>query len=169
MQVYLQHAQSFQSLLEIWDAHHLNNAQKVGVPLLLLIATLLRVKEEECDDDNNAIEEEEEEATKNNDKDRRKSATGASTRTTATTSTSVSRLALDGLARNIISRRMRQMYSHIASGVRIRIIAAFDVLTAIVQRDYDGSLAGETFRQFDWTLQVLQKVATPRIDNNNSR
>ena len=169
VQVYLQHAQSFQSLLEIWDAHHLNNAQKVGVPLLLLIATLLRVKEEECDDDNNAIEEEEEEATKNNDKDRRKSATGASTRTTATTSTSVSRLALDGLARNIISRRMRQMYSHIASGVRIRIIAAFDVLTAIVQRDYDGSLAGETFRQFDWTLQVLQKVATPRIDNNNSR
>ena len=178
VQVYLQHAQSFQSLLEIWDAHHLNNAQKVGVPLLLLIATLLRVKEEECDDDDNAIEEEEEkeeeekeeeEATKNKDKDRRKSATGASTRTTATTSTSVSRLALDGLARNIISRRMRQMYSHIASGVRIRIIAAFDVLTAIVQRDYDGSLAGETFRQFDWTLQVLQKVATPRIDNNNSR
>ena len=176
VQVYLQHAQSFQSLLEIWDAHHLNNAQKVGVPLLLLIATLLRVKEEECDDDDNAIEEEEkeeeeeeEEATKNKDKDRRKSATGASTRTTATTSTSASRLALDGLARNIISRRMRQMYSHIASGVRIRIIAAFDVLTAIVQRDYDGSLAGETFRQFDWTLQVLQKVATPRIDNNNSR
>ena len=178
VQVYLQHAQSFQSLLEIWDAHHLNNAQKVGVPLLLLIATLLRVKEEECDDDDNAIEEEEEkeeeekeeeEATKNKDKDRRKSATGASTRTTATTSTSVSRLALDGLARNIISRRMRQMYSHIASGVRIRVIAAFDVLTAIVQRDDDGSLAGETFRQFDWTLQVLQKVATPRIDNNSSR
>ena len=117
----------------------MNNAQKVGVPLLLLIATLLRVKEEECDDDDNTIEEEEE-ATKNNDKDRRKSATGASTRTTATTSTSVSRLALDGLARNIISRRMRQMYSHIASGVRIRVIAAFDVLTAIVQRDDDGSL-----------------------------
>ena len=61
------------------------------------------------------------------------------------------------------------MYSHIASGVRIRIIAAFDVLTAIVQRDYDGSLAGENFRLFDWTLLVLKKVATPRIDNNNSR
>ena len=51
--MYLQQAQSFQSLLEIWDAHHLNNAQKVGVPLLLFIATLLRVKDEE--------EEEEEE------------------------------------------------------------------------------------------------------------
>ena len=60
------------------------------------------------------------------------------------------------------------MYSHIASGVRVRIVAAFDVFTAIVQRDDDGSLAEETFRQFDWTLQILQKVATPRIDNNSS-
>ena len=63
-QVYLQQAQSFQSLLEIWDAHHLNNAQKVGVPLLLFIATLLRVKEEEEeeeDDDEEEGEEDEEE------------------------------------------------------------------------------------------------------------
>ena len=173
-QVYLQQAQSFQSLLEIWDAHHLNNAQKVGVPLLLFIATLLRVKDEEEEEEEEEEDDDEEEkntTTRDDDdddneekkKERRQSAAGAST-----ASTSVSRLALDGLARNIIARRMRQMYSHIASGVRVRIVAAFDVFTAIVQRDDDGSLAEETFRQFDWTLQILQKVATPRIDNNSS-
>ena len=149
----------------------MNNAQKVGVPLLLFIATLLRVKEEEEEEDDDDDDEEEKNTTTRDDddnnkekkKERRQSAAGAST-----ASTSVSRLALDGLARNIIARRMRQMYSHIASGVRVRIVAAFDVFTAIVQRDDDGSLAEETFRQFDWTLQILQKVATPRIDNNSS-
>ena len=160
--MYLQQAQSFQSLLEIWDAHHLNNAQKVGVPLLLFIATLLRVREEE-EFEEEEFDEDETTTRDDDSKKRRRSAAGAST------STSVSRLALDGLARNIIARRMRQMYSHIASGVRVRIVAAFDLFTAIIQRDDDGSLAGETFRQFDWTLQVLQKVATPRIDNNNNR
>ena len=60
-QVYLQQAQSFQSLLEIWDAHHLNNAQKVGVPLLLFIATLLRVKDEEEEEEEEEDDDEEEE------------------------------------------------------------------------------------------------------------
>ena len=140
--MYLQQAQSFQSLLEIWDAHHLNNAQKVGVPLLLFIATLLRVREEE-EFEEEEFDEDEKTTRDDDSKKRRKSTAGAST------STSVSRLALDGLARNIIARRMRQMYSHIASGVRVRIVAAFDLFTAIIQRDDDGSLAGETFRQFD--------------------
>ena len=95
---------------------------------------------------------------------------GGSNKNTNTNANSASRLALDGLARNIISRRMRQMYSHLNSGVRVRIVACFDLFTAIIERDFDdeGALARECFRQFDWTLGVLQKVATPRIDNNNN-
>jgi len=34
----------FADLLSLWDAHHLNNAQRVGVPLLALLADMLRVK-----------------------------------------------------------------------------------------------------------------------------
>jgi len=33
----------FSDLLSLWDTHHLNNAQRVGVPLLALLADMLRV------------------------------------------------------------------------------------------------------------------------------
>ena len=44
------------------------------------------------------------------------------------------RLALDSLARAIMTRRMRHIYSHLGSGIRVRVNAAFVVLAAIAGR-----------------------------------
>jgi hypothetical protein len=41
-QTYLQTSPGFADVLAIWDKHHLNNAQKVCVPLLCLLADMLR-------------------------------------------------------------------------------------------------------------------------------
>ena len=77
----------------------------------MMIKNMKRNKKKKEEEEAEAILRRRKNNNKEKKKERRQSAAGAST-----ASTSVSRLALDGLARNIIARRMRQMYSHIASG-----------------------------------------------------
>ena len=43
-QTYLQVSPGFSDILNVWDMHHLNNAQRVGVPLLALLGDMLRVR-----------------------------------------------------------------------------------------------------------------------------
>lgn len=72
------------------------------------------------------------------------------------------RLALDSLARAIMTRRMRHIYSHLGSGIRVRVNAAFVVLAAIAGRG--KRCAAELFRTFDFSLAALPKLASPPRD-----
>jgi hypothetical protein len=74
----------FSDVLALWDSHHLNNAQKVCVPLLVLLADMLR----------------------------------HTPGTDAAAAQGFVHLQLDGLARAIMSRRMRAVYSHLTSAIR---------------------------------------------------
>ena len=69
------------------------------------------------------------------------------------------RLALDSLARAIMTRRMRHVYGHLGSGVRVRVNAALILLAAIVGRGKRS--AAELFRTFDFSLAALPKIASP--------
>ena len=69
------------------------------------------------------------------------------------------RLALDSLARAIMTRRMRHVYGHLGSGVRVRVNAALILLAAIVGRGKRN--AAELFRTFDFSLAALPKIASP--------
>ena len=72
------------------------------------------------------------------------------------------RLALDSLARAIMTRRMRHVYGHLGSGVRVRVNAALILLAAIVGRGKRS--AAELFRTFDFSLAALPKIASPPRD-----
>ncbi|GAQ89059.1 hypothetical protein KFL_004830100 [Klebsormidium nitens] len=68
-------------------------------------------------------------------------------------------LRLDGLARNIVRKRMKQVYGHLTSGQRGRANACLMLLTAINGRG--KSLSGELVGTFDFTLASLAKLAAP--------
>ena len=114
----------FSDVLALWDAHHLNNAQKVCVPLLCLLADMLSHAPED-----------------------------------AAAAQGFVHLQLDGLARSVMQRRMRAVYSHLTSGIRVRHNCAFQLCAAIAARN--RQLAWEVFRNFDFTLAVLPKLANP--------
>ena len=76
-----------------------------------------------------------------------------------TAATTRERLALDSLARAIMTRRMRHIYSHLGSGIRVRVNAALMVLAAIAGRGKRS--AAELFRTFDFSLAALPKIASP--------
>jgi len=137
-QAYLARSPDFADVLGIWDSYHANHAQKVCVPLLALCATMMK-RATERDDGEDA-------------------GTSASTR---------ERLALDSLARAIVTKRMRQIYSHLGSGVRVRVNAGLMVLAAIAGRGKKS--AAELFRAFDFSLASLPKIATPPRDGGSGR
>ena len=83
----------FEDVLTIWDSYHANHTQKVCAPLLALCATMMTTGRD-------SGEEEEEEGWEEE--------------------TTRDRLALDSLARAIMTRRMRHVYSHLGSGIRAR-------------------------------------------------
>ena len=124
-QVYLQFSPGFSDLFAVWDSHHLNNAEKVCVPLICLLADMLRFSPE------NSIEAE-----------------------------SFVHLQLDGLARNIMQHRMRAVFNHLSSGVRVRQNCALALLTSIASRNH--SLAFELYRNFDFSTSSLNRLAIPR-------
>ena len=68
-------------------------------------------------------------------------------------------LQLDGLARNILQRRMRSVYSHITSGIRVRQNCALSLCASIATRS--KQLTWELYRNFDFTLPILTKLARP--------
>jgi len=136
-QEYLRHSPDFADVLGIWDSYHANHAQKVCAPLLALCGTMMTRARETA-------------AT-------RGSGAGGDAWTER------ERLALDALARAIMSRRMRQVYSHLASGVRVRVCAGLMVLAGIAGRG--KRCAAELFRTFDFTLAVLPKLAMPPRDS----
>ena len=68
-------------------------------------------------------------------------------------------LQLDGLARAILSRRMRAVYSHLTSGVRVRRNCALALLGAVAARS--RTLAWETLRAVDFSLPAFATLATP--------
>ena len=122
----------FEDVLTIWDSYHANHAQKVCAPLLALCATMMTTGRD-------SGEEEEEEGWEEE--------------------TTRDRLALDSLARAIMTRRMRHVYSHLGSGIRARVNAALMVLAATARRGRKS--AAELFRTFDFTLAALPKIAAP--------
>ena len=68
-------------------------------------------------------------------------------------------LQLDGLARNILQRRMRSVYSHLTSGIRVRHNCALSLCASIAARN--KQLTWELYRNFDFTLSTLTKLAMP--------
>ena len=68
-------------------------------------------------------------------------------------------LQLDGLARNILQRRMRSIYSHLTSGIRVRQNCALSLCASIAARN--KQLTWELYRNFDFTLPILTKLARP--------
>jgi nucleolar pre-ribosomal-associated protein 1 len=68
-------------------------------------------------------------------------------------------LQLDGLARAILSRRMRAVYSHLTSGVRVRRNCALALLGAVAARS--RTLAWETLRAVDFSLPAFATLANP--------
>ena len=122
----------FEDVLTIWDSYHANHAQKVCAPLLALCATMMTTGRD-------SGEEEEEDGWEEE--------------------TTRDRLALDSLARAIMTRRMRHVYSHLGSGIRARVNAALMVLAATARRGRKS--AAELFRTFDFTLAALPKIAAP--------
>lgn len=125
----------FEDVLTIWDSYHANHAQKVCAPLLALCATMMTTGRDagDAEDEGDGGYAEEE--------------------------TTRDRLALDSLARAIMTRRMRHVYSHLGSGIRARVNAALMVLAAIARRGRKS--AAELFRTFDFTLAALPKIAAP--------
>ena len=121
-QTYLQVSPGFADALALWDAHHLNHASSVGVPLLCLLADALRCLPAD--------------------------AAGAR---------GFVHLQLDGLARAILSRRMRAVYSHLTSGVRVRHNCALALLGAVAARS--RTLAWETLRAVDFSLPAFATLA----------
>ena len=115
----------FFDVFAIWDSHHLNNAEKVCVPLLCLLADMVLFSPENITDAESFIH-----------------------------------LQLDGLARNIIQHRMRAIYTHLSSGIRVRQNCALALCTSIVARN--RSLAFELYRNFDFSMPSLNKLAVPR-------
>ena len=97
----------FEDVLTIWDSYHANHAQKVCAPLLALCATMMTTGRDSGEEDEEEGWEEE---------------------------TTRDRLALDSLARAIMTRRMRHVYSHLGSGIRARVNAALMVLAATARR-----------------------------------
>ena len=138
-QAYLARSPDFADVLGIWDSYHANHAQKVCAPLLALCATMM---------------------TRARERDEAEDAGGSSASTTR------ERLALDSLARAIVTKRMRQIYSHLGSGVRVRVNAGLMVLAAIAGRGKKS--AAELFRTFDFSLASLPKIATPPRDGGGS-
>ena len=123
----------FADVLALWDAHHLNNAQKVCVPLLCLLADMLRCLPAD-----------------------------------AAAAQGFVHLQLDGLARTVLQRRMRAVYSHLTSGIRVRHNCALALLSSVAARS--RPLAWEVFRNFDFTLATLPKLANPpRQGSNHAR
>ena len=135
-QEYLTHSPDFADVLNIWDSYHANHAQKVCAPLLALCGTMMT---------------------------RARETAATSGRTSGDGWTERERLALDSLARAIMSRRMRQIYSHLASGVRVRVNAGLMTLAGIAGRG--KRCASELFRTFDFSLAVLPKIASPPRDS----
>ena len=131
-QEYLTHSPDFADVLNIWDSYHANHAQKVCAPLLALCGTMMT---------------------------RARETAATSGRASGDGWTERERLALDSLARAIMSRRMRQIYSHLASGVRVRVNAALMTLAGIAGRG--KRCASELFRTFDFSLGALPKIAAP--------
>ena len=129
-QVYLQLSPGFSDVFAVWDSHHLNNAEKVCVPLICLLADMLRFTPA------NSIEAE-----------------------------SFVHLQLDGLARNIMQHRMRAVYNHLSSGVRVRQNCALALLTSIASRN--RSLAFELYRNFDFSTPSLNRLAIPRSSDRS--
>jgi len=68
-------------------------------------------------------------------------------------------LQLDGLARNILQRRMRSVYSHLTSGIRVRQNCALSLCASIAARN--KQLTWELYRNFDFTLPILTKLSRP--------
>ena len=130
-QVYLQLSPGFSDVFAVWDSHHLNNAEKVCVPLICLLADMLRFSPE------NSIEAE-----------------------------SFVHLQLDGLARNIMQHRMRAVFNHLSSGVRVRQNCALALLTSIASRN--RSLAFELYRNFDFSTSSLNRLAIPRSSDRSN-
>jgi nucleolar pre-ribosomal-associated protein 1 len=114
----------FADVLALWDAHHLNHAQKVCTPLLCLLADML-----------------------------------SHTPVDAAAAQGFVHLQLDGLAHSVMQRRMRAVYSHLTSGIRVRHNCALALVASIASRS--RQLAWEVFRNFDFTLAALPKLANP--------
>jgi hypothetical protein len=66
-------------------------------------------------------------------------------------------LQLDGLARSILQRRLKALYSHLSSGVRARANGALALLAAVVGRS--RALCAEVLAAFDFSLASLPKLA----------
>jgi hypothetical protein len=66
-------------------------------------------------------------------------------------------LQLDGLARSILQRRLKALYSHLGSGVRARANGALALLAAVVGRS--RALCAEVLAAFDFGLDSLPKLA----------
>ena len=135
-QEYLTHSPDFADVLNIWDSYHANHAQRVCAPLLALCGTMMT---------------------------RARETAATSGRASGDRWTERERLAVDSLARAIMSRRMRQIYSHLASGVRVRVNAGLMTLAGIAGRG--KRCASELFRTFDFSLAVLPKIASPPRDS----
>ena len=63
-------------------------------------------------------------------------------------------LQLDGLARNILQRRMRSVYSHLTSGIRVRQNCALSLCASIATRS----------KQLTWELCPELRLYSPNID-----
>jgi hypothetical protein len=66
---------------------------------------------------------------------------------------------LDGLAHSIIQQRLRSIYSHLSSGVRVRQNCALALCTAIASRSH--KLARELICDFNFNLSALANLAIP--------
>ncbi|CAG9464979.1 unnamed protein product [Pedinophyceae sp. YPF-701] len=69
------------------------------------------------------------------------------------------REATDGIATQVLERRLKQVYYHLTSGSRSRAAGALALLSAIAARSRGLSLA--LLSSFDWTLSSLSKLARP--------
>ena len=123
-QTYLQVSPGFEDILALWDAYHNTNTQRVCVPLMLLVADLLRHTPEDRTAERGFIH-----------------------------------LQLDGLARSILQRRMRAVYSHLNSSIRIRQKCAMTLCISITARS--RQLAWDVFRNLDFTLAAFAKLSKP--------
>ena len=121
----------FADVLALWDAHHLNNAQKVCVPLLCLLADMLRCLPAD-----------------------------------AAAAQGFVHLQLDGLARTVLQRRMRAVYSHLTSGIRVRHNCA---LAPLVRGRAESPARGRCFATLTSRSRPPKLANPPRQGSNHAR
>ena len=149
------------NLLNVFDAHAREtggassaSAGSVCVPILVIVSRLLsclRVPSSSSSSSSTAAT------------DTDNAITSFSSTTMSADTRGVHAAKLDALALAMIQTgRLRMYYAFLSSGMRARSNAVLLLLASVVRRG--GRFAREVLNRFDWKLNVLGRLARPRLD-----